>query len=930
MAAMDRAAAREPEAAPGESARRGGWARAAGRPGRALAAGRAALAAALCLGAAGCAGVHLGPGAVLIPDEPPRVEPPAPQVRRPTAVVPGALPPGARAQLPALDGDPFVVTWSAKPAAEVTARQVLETLVEPVLRAIGFRHGAAALSLPPERGVPQPRADARRLARALAREYARRWPPPGPTTRDALDVLGGPKPGGDELDRRVRAMEGGTLGDLRRAVERQQIHYPFRQMVDGVVVDNVALVASRAEGQAVTSLAGALLDSYTVANARTLDAPRAVAAAGRTLRALGLQPAAGEGRPPAPEPVLLPYGTDAGGVTQLRHAHRARLRLAYQGRPLEALVWIDAGTGAVLKLEPYLRKAAPAVGRTWDRDPGVGTATADFDVDAAQGGQYVLRLQDVATRLDYQGDGQVGFDAADVAVPDAVSGVVSPTALFDQAPINEAEAALCRKGGNTAFQQVSLFATAARHRDTLIASGMFTPYPDPFLVWTPRVESAAIGCNAWSNLEFGACEGYRSDDCPDHVDGVDPDGLGSLMNFAHDGTMIAHELGHSATWRLTTARPPGWCGEEVCPTPLGLGQFHDIADFWAAHLEGTNCVGGWVAKNVGGANASLYCASHRVTGLPRLHRARVPFDPARPPEDADDHFPEHRGISTTDYADGQIAAAALWHVRLGMQSRAPVGGVPLYSAWVVQGLRLPGILGITPGTSDLDVYLRLHDLAARLMDQWEGGGAWAHTANKLQAGLARAGLFLIPPDCLDGSAATSANCGSKDNGGDAVVDVGDDDPSDDPHGPGVEYPESDFLRAHGPAPIFHVWTGPRYRLSGKGGASSLKSAPCNVKFQVEVSTDETFPPPSTIASGWITVDTDPRTPASPECYGRWRLGSEDWTTLSDLGAGTRLYYRARTRNSTNGNERLSTLPGNGAWQVPPPSAVITATGRPEP
>jgi len=81
---------------------------------------------------------------------------------------------------------------------------------------------------------------------------------------------------------------------------------------------------------------------------------------------------------------------------------------------------------------------------------------------------------------------------------------------------------------------------------------------------------------------------------------------------------------------------------------------------------------------------------------------------------------------------------------------------------------------------------------------------------------------------------------------------------------------------------------------------------------------------ATIVSPFITVDTDPTTPGSPECYGSWTLSAGDWATLQ--AGGSRIYYRARTRNAADANERLSTTPGNGMWTVPPPYAVITADG----
>ena len=43
--------------------------------------------------------------------------------------------------------------------------------------------------------------------------------------------------------------------------------------------------------------------------------------------------------------------------------------------------------------------------------------------------------------------------------------------------------------------------------------------------------------------------------------------------------------------------------------------------------------------------------------------------------------------------------------------------------------------------------------------------------------------------------------------------------------------------------------------------------------------------------------------------------------------GSRVYFRARTRDALDGNERVSTRPGGGLWTVPPPYAVITPDGR---
>jgi hypothetical protein len=163
------------------------------------------------------------------------------------------------------------------------------------------------------------------------------------------------------------------------------------------------------------------------------------------------------------------------------------------------------------------------------------------------------------------------------------------------------------------------------------------------------------------------------------------------------------------------------------------------------------------------------------------------------------------------------------------------------------------------------------------------------------------------------------------DGADAVIDIDDNDPANDITINGVSHPTYDFLKAGGVPPIFHVWTGLRYNFDVNGAATLNNPSPCNKKFNVEVSNDPSFPGASTITSGWTNVDLNPTTANSPECYGTWAPSNADWQTLQ--AGGNRIYYRARTRDAMNGNERLSTTPGNGLWTVPPPYAVITADGK---
>ena len=115
-------------------------------------------------------------------------------------------------------------------------------------------------------------------------------------------------------------------------------------------------------------------------------------------------------------------------------------------------MWVDAQTGAILKLETLIQDVG-ASGITYNRDPGVGTIPTFFDVDAASGGQYTLRLAGVMNRVDYLGN---GFDAQDVSIANNTNGSTATFANFNQTPINDAAQALCSSGTNKGFQQVRI------------------------------------------------------------------------------------------------------------------------------------------------------------------------------------------------------------------------------------------------------------------------------------------------------------------------------------------------------------------------------------------------------------------------------------------------------------------------------------------
>jgi hypothetical protein len=862
---------------------------------------------------------------------PPGVSPPAPIVRAQVQSDPGALPVGARAHFPAYDGDPFFVTLPVRAQADVRAQEALQGVIAPILKAIGFQGKADAFAMPPDLGVAQPRADFKRLGRAVADEYARNPKLHRLKTRDMLDVFLGIRPADRGIDRALSTGTGMTFAEYVAGIERLEIEYPFQQVHAGVPIEHSVLVASRWEGQAITSVYGSVLGRYRVENQPRLTASTAIEQGARALgRIRGIQSVPQAPPLDGPYLMLLPYGTDTLGTARLRYAYRMLLRGVFAEQEGEFRVWLDADTGTILKMKSLL---APVLGNgsVYNRDPGVGTTTQAFEVDPASGGQYTLQRSGVSNRLDYRAD---GYDAADVSIAGSSNGSSPNAANFGQPPLNDADQALCAWGTNKGFQQVNVFATLTRHRDTVLGQGIAMPFPAT--PWSPKVETAT--CNAWSGLSFGACKGYTEPTCPKFYSGV-PTDQQNLMNFAHDNTMIAHELGHRATKQLTDFRPADWCGKPVCAEPVGWAVLHDLADFWAAHLESTPCIGGWIAKNMKGVDASLNCKlSDEGGSLPRKLEVVTPLNA----QDPRDHFPEHRRkFGGGEYSNGQIGGAALWQVREGMRSKDRVSSLPQFGVRFQRALRQTGNFSFEPDSTDLGVYQLLYDLEIKMVDQWAISGSpgappgfdhnGPHTMNKVTAGFARAGIFLIPYQCLDGKSRTSdaTSCPQGENGGDAVIDIDDNDTTDDLVLNGVTHPEVDFLKLGGPAPTFHVWTGPRYRLAGADGAATYKDpAPCNARFQVDVSTKPDFPQDSTVTSDWQTVATNLSAATAP-CYGAWTPGGEDWMTLQSGGAGSSIYYRARTQNAAGGNERLSTLPGNGLRTVPPPYAVITLTGQPD-
>jgi hypothetical protein len=200
------------------------------------------------------------------------------------------------------------------------------------------------------------------------------------------------------------------------------------------------------------------------------------------------------------------------------------------------------------------------------------------------------------------------------------------------------------------------------------------------------------------------------------------------------------------------------------------------------------------------------------------------------------------------------------------------------------------------------------------------------TGNKVAAGFAEAGIFLVPPQCI--GASTGANSADGDDaycppahanyGGDAVIDITD-----------------DWLKKGSDKPEFDVWTGPQFRFQGTRAEPSAPP-PCNRYFKISIANNPDFVNAGAKLSRdteWLVADT--------KCQGHWMLdGDADWISFwKDISeTSERAYYRVLTGNKNTQGEVVpqssSEYPGKPFYTtldvaMVPPFAVLNATGEPE-
>ncbi len=857
------------------------------------------------------------------------------------------LPAGARGKFPSFDGDNFIINIPPRPSPELSAQQVFDQTIVPLLRAMGYGDRIREIVLPggQPRGQVLPPPDLSDLARQTCREVEGDRYQRFHAVCEAM-VLDSANP---VAERVFNLAYGMTVAQFQADVQRPRIQYAFTQRVDSVPIEHVGIVAARWEGETITSVHGSVLNRYRITNAVALSSSQAIERGqAQVLRLRGISRTPIQIDKRSADLVLLPYGSaradDGTQVIGLRYAYRTLL-FAFSARApqrpgyqLSWMAWIDAQDGRLLVLAPQFANESGA-GVSWRRDPNTPTQVRGFQVDAASGGQYVLRRSGVFNRLDRLGDGT--FDDDEVSISSSTGGSSATFANFNQAPLNDPTNAVCAGLGNNTFRQINAYSHLHGYRETLVGAGTFPLFPEAATtVWVdtpdPNGNNAVYDAfgTGQSRLVFVPGGTFTAVNCPDVAGGVLPG--------TTDPTSMTHEYAHISTPRLQERRPADWCGMLPCPMPDPLAHlmFHDFADAWAQAYASTPCQAGWSRKNTGGIDNAENCATHNEDGLlPRLASIGEPFSTAS----VLDHFPERRATLTGGYSDMQIVMTALWLTRQGMRSKCLPSGTPQYWVRLNRALYNYGFLSNTcGGTCDRDIYRYAQNMLQQLTQQWATAGQpggppgfahnGAHTTNKLLSAWARVGIFLTPSTCIDGNAATGdptfcPTAGGGEMGGDAIVDVFDNDASDDVVIDQITHPEFDYLERGGALPIFRVWTGPRYKFNASGVANSYAPSvatpsPCHTQYQVELSGTDTFA--SFVSSGWQTVSAT----AQPQCYGTWTPNAADWIALGGTTGDVKVYYRVRTRDAGGMNEKLSTLPGSGSYSVPPAYVVVNDAGQP--
>lgn len=672
---------------------------------------------------------------------------------------------------------------------------------------------------------------------------------------------------------------------------------------------------------------------------------------------------------------------------QLRYAYRTTLWGDYvdeAGRLLEGAswrAWIDAETGDILQLIPQFAFAerVEAKGKGWStvhpsRPVQESDGTSDdwptdrvFLVDKPgstakdcecpgvvdPSGQFCLKLAGVFDQIEA---GQIPFGDQEEVTPkflcsgseDFTVGLTCASGPWD---------CLCLTDDLTPLR--ILFMNAYAHvyaykqklDNTYCHSGQGTPLSipptcvagefqtarsqeaDSYVPLRVRVGDDSLGIYEAApgspHLTFGEIdEAFLAQAC---------DQLGLVTGErpgAQDATIMTHEFAHVLMDGLLASRKDDWCGEGLaCPVPLDSDIVHDLADGLSAVSNRSQWFGAWWGNDDPETKHNEHGGTIRK------------FEPAV------DHFPEHRdwdqiAYHSKGYADGQIGAAAIWAVTESMHGWGGEHGRAAFETALLNALPshfIPkacrafeqGAECDYPDDCDVDVYRYLHFLLNDLIRNDIAAGV-SVTSNKVAAGFAEAGIFLVPPGCI--GATTSADpvdaandyCPSGPYGGDAVVNITDDWLSNGSGNSPLE------------VPVFRVWTGPRFRFQGdRADVVEPSEMPCNPFYKITIANNPEFQHDE--SKGVLSRDT--AWLEAEDCEATWSHSTDsnpdpEWMAFWAKLAATspRAYYRVVTSDSNAANApslSSSQYPGKAFFNtldvpVDPPFAILNGTGEFEP
>jgi hypothetical protein len=617
--------------------------------------------------------ITLSQAAVGQQPQPPRtpVEPVyPPRLTRPTVELSrAAFPPGVAGRLPTFDGENFTLTITERLTQRPTANQV-RAFIDSVLGPLQWTREPQEL------------------------QYVVAATGPGGDPRYVDSQVQ------EERTANVRRLVGrhgkvsGAVGDTLRAetdrigedAKQSTQVFRFDQIVAGVPIDNSGVRAVWREGRGLVSLSGRVFTNVTFANARQLDAQQA-----RQAAELHITQSTSLAEANAPEPtlVILPYGS---GMLYAWSMIITAVEGPYR-------LWIDAGDGRVLQLEPLFSAADPGRGLSFDPDPSGGTRLWNFEVDAPSGGVYRLRLTGA---LDVDNNGADGVCSGDLTINDDGSG----QAAFDVAPINGTVVTRTSQTNyNCRFQDVNVFGWVSWLRSLWELMGS-QPFGNEITATVNHNDPCGFGADnacasGTTSLQFGIGSATTSASTS----------CNAVFNSAIDATLIAHETGHLLN-RLQFNVAGG-----TLPAYLNEG----MADYWSHSTHNINTFAGWYGTNC--------AAPSQDSWFPRQ-------------AENTDVFPARLSTATFAHGRGQIVAWALWDTRREM-SEANTLGALAFNMNLLTAMTTAGI-GVQNGNQAQRIHNAYIDLITQLGNQY----STTRLMHKVLSGFARGGLLLSPADAV--------------------------------------------------------------------------------------------------------------------------------------------------------------------------------------